>query len=104
MRGKMDIILNLGLNNKTVVGLHSKTGKERFDYDSYRRFIQILGDIVMDVPQTYFEKVLQSVKTKVGVKLDTELKTEDLKEVITGYKQLIKEKKDMNSHKISTNN
>ena len=104
MRGKMDIILNLGLNNKTVVGLHSKTGKERFAYDSYRRFIQILGDIVMDVPQTYFEKVLQSVKTKVGVKLDTELKKEDLKEVITGYKQLIKEKKDMNSHKISTNN
>ena len=93
MPGMMDTILNLGLNDKTVVGLHTKTGNERFAYDSYRRFIQMFGDIVMGVPHADFEKVLQSVKTKVGVKLDTELKTEDLKEVITGYKKLITEKK-----------
>ena len=93
MPGMMDTILNLGLNDKTVVGLHTKTGNERFAYDSYRRFIQMFGDIVMGVPHADFEKVLQGVKTKVGVKLDTELKTEDLKEVITGYKKLITEKK-----------
>ena len=93
MPGMMDTILNLGLNDKTVVGLHTKTGNERFAYDSYRRFIQMFGDIVMEVPHADFEKVLQGVKDKVGVKLDTELKTEDLKEVITGYKKLINEKK-----------
>ena len=93
MPGMMDTILNLGLNDKTVVGLHTKTGNERFAYDSYRRFIQMFGDIVMEVPHAEFEKVLQGVKNKVGVKLDTELKTEDLKEVITGYKKLINEKK-----------
>ena len=89
----MDTILNLGLNDKTVVGLHTKTGNERFAYDSYRRFIQMFGDIVMGVPHAEFEKVLQGVKNKVGVKLDTELKTPDLKDVIAGYKKLIKEKK-----------
>ena len=93
MPGMMDTILNLGLNDKTVVGLHTKTGNERFAYDSYRRFIQMFGDIVMGVPHHEFEKVLQGVKDKVNVKLDTELKTEDLKEVITGYKKLINDKK-----------
>ena len=93
MPGMMDTILNLGLNDKTVVGLHTKTGNERFAYDSYRRFIQMFGDIVMGVPHADFEKVLSGVKSKVGAKLDTELKTEDLKEVITGYKKLITEKK-----------
>ena len=93
MPGMMDTILNLGLNDKTVVGLHTKTGNERFAYDSYRRFIQMFGDIVMGVAHADFEKVLQGVKTKVGVKLDTELTTENLKEVIDGYKKLINEKK-----------
>ena len=93
MPGMMDTILNLGLNDKTVVGLHTKTGNERFAYDSYRRFIQMFGDIVMGVPHADFEKVLQGVKDKVGVKQDPELKTEDLKEVIAGYKKLITEKK-----------
>ena len=59
MPGMMDTILNLGLNDKTVVGLHTKTGNERFAYDSYRRFIQMFGDIVMGVPHAEFEKVLQ---------------------------------------------
>ena len=64
----------------------------------------MFGDIVMEVPHADLEKVLQGVKDKVGVKLDTELKTEDLKEVITGYKKLINEKKDTNSLKTSKNN
>lgn len=89
----MDTILNLGLNDKTVVGLHTKTGNERFAYDSYRRFIQMFGDIVMGVPHAEFEKVLQGVKDKVGAKQDPDLKTEDLKEVIAGYKKLITEKR-----------
>ena len=93
MPGMMDTILNLGLNDKTVVGLHTKTGNERFAYDSYRRFIQMFGDIVMGVPHAEFEKVLQGVKDKAGVKDDPQLTTENLKEVITGYKKLITEKK-----------
>ena len=93
MPGMMDTVLNLGLNDKTVVGLHKKTGNERFAYDSYRRFIQMFGDIVMGVPHAEFEKVLQGVKTKVGAKQDTDLTAANLKDVITGYKALIKEKK-----------
>ena len=90
----MDTILNLGLNDKIVVEIHTKIGNERFAYDSYRRFIiQMFGDIVMEVPYADFEKVLQGVKDKVGVKLDNELKIEDFKEVIAGYKKLINEKK-----------
>ena len=104
MPGMMDTILNLGLNDKTVVGLHTKTGNERFAYDSYRRFIQMFGDIVMGVPHAEFEKVLQGVKDKAGVKHDPQLTTENLKEVITGYKKLITEKKDMHSLKTSKNN
>jgi len=93
MPGMMDTILNLGLNDKTVVGLHNKTGNERFAYDSYRRFIQMFGDIVMGVEHAKFEKIIQGVKDKVKVKLDTELKTQDLKEIIAGYKELIKKEK-----------
>ena len=93
MPGMMDTVLNLGLNDKTVEGLKSKTGNERFAYDSYRRFIQMFGDIVMGVPHAEFEKVLGKVKADKGVKLDTELDANDLKKVIEGYKALIKEKK-----------
>ena len=93
MPGMMDTVLNLGLNDKTVVGLHNKTGNERFAYDSYRRFIQMFGDIVMGVPHAEFEKVLSGVKAKVGAKSDPDLTAENLKEVIAGYKALIKEKK-----------
>ena len=89
----MDTILNLGLNDKIVVEIQTKTGNERFAYDSYRSFIQMFGDIVMEVPYAGFEKVLQGVKDKVGVKLDNELKIKDFKEIIAGYKKLINEKK-----------
>lgn len=93
MPGMMDTVLNLGLNDKTVEGLSKKTKNERFAYDSYRRFIQMFGDIVMQVPHSEFEKVLKSVKDKVGAKQDPDLTAENLKEVIKGYKALIKEKK-----------
>ena len=69
----MDTILNLGLNDKIVVEIHTKTGNEKFAYDSYRSFIQMFGDIVMEVPYADFEKVLHGVKDKIGVKLDNEL-------------------------------
>ena len=69
----MDAILNLGLNDKIVVEIHTKRGNERFAYDSYRRFIEMFGDIVMEVPYADFEKVLHGVKDKIGVKLDNEL-------------------------------
>ena len=87
--GMMDTVLNLGLNDESVVGLATKTGNERFAWDSYRRFIQMFGDVVMEVPHHDFEIALQSVKDSKGVKLDTELATEDLKEVVRLYKEVI---------------
>ncbi|MFA6322618.1 MAG: pyruvate, phosphate dikinase [Candidatus Buchananbacteria bacterium] len=89
MPGMMDTILNLGLNDETVLGLSEKTQNERFAYDSYRRFIQMFGDVVMGVAHHHFEEVLQGVKDKKGYKVDTELKVEDLKTLIEGYKKLI---------------
>lgn len=93
MPGMMDTVLNLGLNDKTVLGLFKMTGNERFAFDSYRRFIQMFGDIVMGVPHSEFEHVLQGVKDKYGKKSDPELDASNLKEVIAGYKKLINEKK-----------
>lgn len=87
--GMMDTVLNLGLNDESVVGLTAKTGNERFAWDSYRRFIQMFGDVVMEVPHHDFEHALQSVKDKKGVKLDTELDTQDLKEVVQLYKAVV---------------
>lgn len=85
----MDTVLNLGLNDESVVWLATKTGNERFARDSYRRFIQMFGDVVMEAPHHDFEVALQSVKDKKGVKLDTELETVDLKEVVQLYKSVI---------------
>ena len=87
--GMMDTVLNLGLNDESVIGLANKTGNERFAWDSYRRFIQMFGDVVMEVPHHDFEQALQSVKDKKGVKLDTELDTADLKEVVALYKEVV---------------
>lgn len=87
--GMMDTVLNLGLNDASVVGLATKTENERFAWDSYRRFIQMFGDVVMEVPYHDFEHALQSVKNKKGVKLDTELDAEDLKEVVRLYKEVV---------------
>ncbi len=89
MPGMMDTVLNLGLNDDTVKVVAQKTNNERFAYDSYRRFIQMFGDVVMEVKHEHFEKALQSIKDEKGIKLDTELTTQDLQKVIEKYKQTI---------------
>ncbi len=90
MPGMMDTILNLGLNDIAVEGLAKKTENERFAYDSYRRFIQMFGDVVMEIKKTKFDEIFDSQKKKVGVEVDVDLNTEDLKAIIAGYKELVK--------------
>lgn len=92
MPGMMDTILNLGLNDVAVEGFAAKTGNPRFAYDSYRRFIQMYSDVVMEVPKSYFEKIIDEVKEEKGVHFDTELTTEDLKELVKRFKAVYKEK------------
>jgi pyruvate, orthophosphate dikinase len=93
MPGMMDTILNLGLNDEVVEGLAALTGNARFAYDSYRRFIAMFGDVVMDVPKNAFEAELDAVKEKVGAKLDTDLDAEAMKEVVRRFKALYKKVK-----------
>ena len=90
MPGMMDTILNLGLNDVAVEGFAKKTGNPRFAYDSYRRFIQMFSDVVMEVPKSYFEKIIDEVKEAKGVKFDTELTADDLKELIGRFKEVYK--------------
>ena len=92
MPGMMDTVLNLGLNDKSVIGLLEKTGNPRFAWDAYRRFIQMFSDIVLKVDKEEFEKILERTKYKYRVKQDVELKDVALKEVVTEYKKLVKEK------------
>lgn len=94
MPGMMDTILNLGLNDEAVEGFAEKTGNPRFAYDSYRRFIQMFSDVVMEVPKSYFEKIIDEVKTDKKIKYDTELTAEDLKELIARFKQVYREAMD----------
>jgi pyruvate,orthophosphate dikinase len=96
MPGMMDTVLNLGLNDKTIIALMEKTKNERFGWDSYRRFIQMFGSVVMDVEHDKFEEALQSKKDKKNIKFDTELTAEDLKELVEDYKKIIKEAKGKN--------
>lgn len=88
MPGMMDTVLNLGLNAEVVQGLIVKTENERFAWDSYRRFIQMFGDVVMEVPHDAFEHVLEKKKQQVGAKTDTELNANDLKDVVRQYKKI----------------
>ena len=90
MPGMMDTVLNLGLNPSVVEGLIKKTGNERFAWDSYRRFIQMFGDVVMGVEHHAFEHELQAVKNKYGAKQDTDLDASMLKEVVERYKSIYK--------------
>ncbi len=98
MPGMMDTVLNLGLNDETVQGLIKKTNNPRFGYDSYRRFVQMYGDVVLGLkPESEaeidpFEKILEEKKKARGVQYDTELTADDLKELVVEFKQLIKEK------------
>ncbi|MBR5475141.1 MAG: pyruvate, phosphate dikinase [Lachnospiraceae bacterium] len=93
MPGMMDTILNLGLNDVAVEGFAAKTGNPRFAYDSYRRFIQMFSDVVMEIPKSKFERVLDEIKESKGVKFDTDLTAEDMKDVIVRFKALYLEEK-----------
>ncbi|CAN5700214.1 pyruvate, phosphate dikinase [soil metagenome] len=88
MPGMMDTVLNIGLNDSVVEGLSELTGNERFAYDSYRRLINMFGDTVMGVDHEHFEHELSAVKSSRGVQLDTDLSTNDLKEVVSRYKNV----------------
>ena len=90
MPGMMDTILNLGINDKSVKGLIAKTGNPRFAWDAYRRFIQMYGDVVMEVPYDKFEDALGAIKKARGVKQDTELNAKDLEKLVDDYKKIVK--------------
>ncbi len=93
MPGMMDTILNLGLNDVAVKGLANLTQNERFAYDSYRRFIQMFSDGVMEIPKSKFERVLDEMKEAKGAKFDTDLTADDLKEVVVRFKAIYAEEK-----------
>lgn len=92
MPGMMDTILNLGLNDDVVEAFAKKTGNPRFAYDSYRRFIQMYSDVVMEVGKAYFEELITEMKEKKGVKLDTDLTADDLKDLANQFKAEYKAK------------
>ena len=99
MPGMMDTVLNLGLNDITIKGLIAASGNERFAYDSYRRFVQMYGDVVLDMKpekkeeEDPFEVIIDAKKEEKGVEVDTDLSTEDLKDLVVKFKAMIKEKK-----------
>ena len=90
MPGMMDTILNLGLNDTSVEGLAALTENRRFAMDSYRRFIQMFGDVVLEIPKSEFDRVFDGRKEEKGVKFDVDLTAEDLEAVIAGYKEIVK--------------
>ena len=91
MPGMMDTILNLGLNDEAVEGFAKKTGNPRFAYDSYRRFIQMYSDVVMEVNKSFFEKIIDELKEEKGIKFDTEMTVDDLKELVRRFKTVYSE-------------
>ena len=91
MPGMMDTILNLGLNDEAVEGFAAKTGNPRFAYDSYRRFIQMYSDVVMEVNKSFFEKIIDELKGEKGIHYDTEMTVEDLKELVKRFKAVYSE-------------
>ena len=93
MPGMMDTILNLGLNDTVVEGLAAFTSNPRFAYDSYRRFIQMFSDVVMELSKKRFEEIIDAKKAEKGVKLDTELDTDDLKDLVVRFKKFYRDEK-----------
>ncbi len=91
MPGMMDTVLNLGLNDNSVIALAEKTNNERFAWDAYRRFMQMFGNVVMGMNGSDFEKELEEIKEQKGVELDTELNADDLKELVVRYKKVVKD-------------
>jgi pyruvate,orthophosphate dikinase len=96
MPGMMDTILNLGMNDNAVRGLANKTGNPRFAWDAYRRFIQMYGDVVMQVPHELFEKAIADRKKARGAALDTDLGAGDLEDLVTDYKGIVRREKGVN--------
>ncbi|MBF0268174.1 MAG: pyruvate, phosphate dikinase [Alphaproteobacteria bacterium] len=92
MPGMMDTVLNLGLNDATVAGLAKRAGDERFAFDSYRRFIQMYCNVVLEIPSHNFEEILEGVKEDKGYHLDTDLKADDWKKVVELYKKKVQDK------------
>jgi len=90
MPGMMDTVLNLGLNDKTIEGLIAESKDERFSYDSYRRFITMYSNVVLDIDTHHFESALEETKAQRGVELDTELTASDLKELVLEFKKIVK--------------
>ncbi len=90
MPGMMDTVLNVGLNDKSVLGLAKKSNNDRFAFDAYRRFITMFGSVVMGVDRTLFEEILQEKKDELRIKQDTDLNADVLKEMVTEYKKLVK--------------
>lgn len=90
MPGMMDTVLNLGMNDKSVIGLAAVSGKERFAYDVYRRFIQMFGNVVLDVAHDAFEAEIEKIKKARKVKNDVDLTAEDLKKLVVSFKQVVK--------------
>ena len=91
MPGMMDTVLNIGLSDESVVGLAERTGNERFAYDSYRRLVQMFGNVVLGMEHKNFERILEEKKESRNVTLDTELDSGDLKDLVSKYKELIRE-------------
>ncbi len=89
MPGMMDTVLNLGLNDKSVLGLAGRSGNERFAYDSYRRFLTMFGDVVLGIKASLFEELLQQLKSSEGVELDTDVSIEGLKDLSKKFKEII---------------
>ena len=92
MPGMMDTILNLGLNDQAVEGLAKKTDNPRFAYDCYRRFIQMYSDVVMELGKSFFEEIIDEVKTEKGVTQDIDLNADDMKELVKRFKAIYLEK------------
>src|SRR5271167_2062160 len=89
MPGMMDTVLNLGLNDQAVVGLARKSGDERFAYDSYRRFIQMYGQVVLGIDHHHFEELIENHKLETGANLDTDLSADDWKTIVSGFKDVV---------------
>src|SRR5260221_8246061 len=90
MPGMMETILNLGLNDRTVDGLARASGDARFAYDSYRRFIQMYGDVVLGVPRSRFEQLLAARRMTAGVESDAEVGEDVLRQLLEGYKAVVR--------------
>jgi pyruvate, orthophosphate dikinase len=89
MPGMMDTVLNLGLNDQAVIGLAQKSGDERFAYDSYRRFIQMYGQVVLGIDHHHFEELIENHKHETGANLDTDLSAADWRAVVSGFKDVV---------------